>query len=80
MLYRRRSIIKQKKWYMDVKIICNGCGFETGNLDTYLIYRKDAKIIETPYVDNSLLYKEHKYSYLKDIKYYNILLYYLRIN
>ena len=31
-----------------LRYICNDCGFETGNLDTYLIYRKDAKIIEHP--------------------------------
>ena len=45
--------------------ICNDCGFKTGNLDTHLIYRKDGKIIETPYVNNCLLYEEHMRSDLK---------------
>ncbi len=45
--------------------ICNDCGFKTGNFDTHLIYRKNGKIIETPYVNNPLLYKEHLESDLK---------------
>lgn len=48
-----------------LRYTCNDCGFETGNLDTHLIYRKDGKIIETPYVNNSLLFKEHLESDLK---------------
>ena len=48
-----------------LKYTCNDCGYTTPNLDTHLIYRKDGKIIETPYVDNALLYKEHKESDLK---------------
>ena len=45
--------------------ICNDCGFKTVNLDVHLIYRKEGKIIETPYVDNALLFMEHSESDLK---------------
>ncbi len=48
-----------------LRYICNDCGFDTGNLDTYLVYRKKGKIIETPYVDNPSLFMEHDMSDLK---------------
>ena len=51
-------------WIM-LMYICMDCGFKTVNMDTYLIYRKNGKIIEIPYVNSPLLYKEHLESDLR---------------
>lgn len=48
-----------------LEYICNDYGFKTVNLDIHLIYHKEGKIIETPYVNNALLYREHIASDLK---------------